>query len=63
MRYALIMAVTIIRCFEIPTMLTLQNIVCQMYLVHINKKTITKQKIIIGPTKLSKTIVDIPNFI
>ena len=46
MRYAFIMMVTIIRCFEISTMLTLQNIVCQMHpvLYIINKKRIKKQK-------------------
>lgn len=40
MKYAMIVAVyiliphiTIIRCFEISTMMTLQNIVCQMHLI------------------------------
>jgi len=53
MRYALIMAVTINRCFKIPTMVKLQNIVCQMLIAQVEQ----------NPTKLSKTIIDIPNFI
>ena len=55
MRYALIMTVTVIQCFEILTILTLQNIVCQIssLLIKQNNKT----KIIIGGnrTKPNKT--------
>ena len=69
MRYALIMTFIIRRCFEIPIMLTLQNISVKcissyILLVKMNKKT----NIIIGRAKpnsikISKTIVEIPSFI
>ena len=49
----IIMTVTIIRCFEISTMLALQNIVCQMLIGRVEQNL----------TKLSKTIIDMPSFI
>jgi len=65
MRYALIMAVTLIECFKFSTILTLQNIVRQMYhvLYIINRNTKGKGRAEPNITKRSKMIVDIPNFI
>jgi len=68
MKYALNMAIIIIRCFEILTMLTHQNIVSNTSRPIYYQKIIRKQKIIIGhaepsQTKLNKTIIDILSFI